>query len=64
MSIETYGLDVTDYLLFKEFKDKIAYTLKLKEFISLTQSLIDKLNLSNHFRVTLKKLNNSSTAIN
>ena len=45
ISIETYGLDVTDYLLFKEFKDKIDYTLKLREFISLTQSLIDKSNL-------------------
>ena len=56
ISIETYGVDVTDYLLFKEFKDKIDYTLKLREFISLTQSLIDKSNLSNHFRVTFKKI--------
>ena len=56
ISLETYGLDVTDYLLFREFKDKINYTSKLKEFISLTQSLIDKSNLSNHFRVTFKKI--------
>lgn len=56
VSIETYGLDVTDYLLLKEFTDKFDYTSKLKEFISLTQSLIDKLNLSNHFRVTFKKI--------
>ena len=56
VSIETYGLDITDYLLLKENKDKIQYTVKLKEFISLTQSVIDSSNLSNHFRITFKKI--------
>ena len=56
VSVETFGLDITDYLLYKEYKDKIDYTSKLSDFISLTQSLIDKTSLSNHFRVTFKKV--------
>lgn len=55
-SIDTYGLDITDYFLLKEHKDKINYSSNLSDFISLTQSIIDKSRLSNHFRVTFKKI--------
>lgn len=54
-SLETFGLDITDYLLLKEYEDNFPYTKKLKEMVGLIQGIIDKNGLSNHFRLTLKK---------
>jgi hypothetical protein len=45
-----------DYLMLKEYKDKINYTEKLKEMTTIVQAIIDQKQLSNHFRVTLKKI--------
>ena len=53
-SIETYGFDIMDYFLLKEFKEKKRYVSNFREFINLTQSILDKGNYSNHFRITLK----------
>ncbi len=53
-SIETYGFDVMDYFLYREFKDNTRYMNRMHEFTSLVQSLLDKENYSNHFRITLK----------
>jgi hypothetical protein len=55
-TIETYGFDVMDYFLFREYKDDIDYIDKFKEFTKLTQSVLDKHGLGNHFRITLKKI--------
>ena len=55
-SIETYGFDIMDYMMFKEYKDKINYPKKFINFVGLVQSIIDKSNLSNHFRITFKKV--------
>ena len=55
-SIETYGFDIMDYFLFKEFKQKINYINKLGKFTSLVQSILDKNGFGNHFRITLKKI--------
>ena len=55
-SIETYGFDIMDYILLKEYKDKINYSKTFTKFISLVQSIVDKANLSNHYRVTFKKI--------
>ena len=54
--IQTYGFDVMDYFLFREFKDKVNYINKFKQFTSLVQSVLDKNELGNHFRITLKKI--------
>lgn len=53
--IETYGLDIMDYLLMKEYEDDINYTDNLRELMCLLQSILDDNNISNHFRVTFKK---------
>ena len=53
-SIETFGFDVMDYFLYREFKDNVKYMNKMQEFTNLVQSLLDKENYSNHFRITLK----------
>jgi 2-polyprenyl-3-methyl-5-hydroxy-6-metoxy-1,4-benzoquinol methylase len=53
--IETYGFDVMDYFLYREYKDHIGYVNKFKEFTKLAQSVLDKNGLGNHFRITLKK---------
>lgn len=55
-SMDYYGLDVMDYFCFKSYEDKFDYLGKLKEFISLTQAVIDKQNISNHIRITFKKI--------
>lgn len=55
-TIETYGFDVMDYFLFREYKDDTDYIDKFKEFTKLTQSVLDKHGLGNHFRITLKKI--------
>lgn len=56
LNYETFGLDLVDYFLYKEFVDKKKYILKFKDFINLLQPIIDKNNLGNHFRITLKKI--------
>ena len=43
-----------DYFLYREFKDNVKYMNKMQEFTNLVQSLLDKENYSNHFRITLK----------
>jgi len=53
--VETYGLDVMDYLLMKEYEDGVNYTDSLSDMTSLLQSILDKFNISNHFRITFKK---------
>ena len=53
--VETFGLDVMDYLLMKEYEDGINYTDSLSDMTSLLQSILDKFNISNHFRITFKK---------
>lgn len=55
-SIETFGLDIMDYLLLKEYEDGIAYTKKLHELMILLQGIVDKTKMSNHFRITFKKV--------
>ena len=54
-NFETYGLDLMDYFLYREFKDKKRYIPKFKDFINFIQPIIDKNELGNHFRITLKK---------
>src|SRR3989344_8860134 len=45
-----------DYFGLKSYEDKFDYLAKLKEFIPLTQAVIDKQNISNHIRVIFQKL--------
>jgi 2-polyprenyl-3-methyl-5-hydroxy-6-metoxy-1,4-benzoquinol methylase len=54
-SIETYGLDLMDYLLMKEHEDNINYIDNLGEMMSLLQAVLDKYKISNHFRITFRK---------
>ena len=54
-SVETYGLDLMDYLLMKEYEDKIDYTEKLYPMMNLVQAALDKMGISNHLRITLRK---------
>jgi hypothetical protein len=53
--VETFGLDVMDYLLMKEYEDDIDYSNKLHDMMVLVQSVLDKQKVSNHFRITFKK---------
>jgi SAM-dependent methyltransferase len=55
-SLDTFGLDLMDYLLMKEHDDGFPYTEKLHEMMTLVQGCLDKLKVSNHFRLTLQKL--------
>ena len=55
-SIETYGLDLMDYLLMKEYENGIDYIDNLKEMIKLLQAVLDKYEISNHFRITFQKI--------
>lgn len=54
-SVETYGLDVMDYLLMKEYDDKFPYTANLHKMMILLQAYLDRLGVSNHFRITFSK---------
>lgn len=54
-SIDYYGLDMMDYFCLKTYEDRFDYLAKLKEFIPLMQSVIDKQNISNHIRVIFQK---------
>ena len=56
VKFETYGLDLIDYFLYKEFSDKKRYIKYFKNFINILQPVIDQSNLGNHFRVTFKKI--------
>ena len=53
--IETRGLDIMDYLLMKEYEDSYPYTDRLKDMMQLVQAILDKKELSNHFRITFRK---------
>lgn len=55
-SIDYYGLDMMDYFCLKTYEDKFDYLTKLKDFIPLTQAVIDKQNISNHQRIIFKKI--------
>ena len=46
-----------DYLIMKEYEDKYPYFEKLNEFSTFIQACIDKLGISNHLRITYKKIN-------
>jgi cyclopropane fatty-acyl-phospholipid synthase-like methyltransferase len=54
-SIDYYGLDVADYLLYKEYEDGYPYMKKLHDLACLMQSVLDKAEISNHLRVTFYK---------
>lgn len=54
-SVETFGWDLMDYMLLKEYEDKFRYSIKFKELCDLLQSILDKQGLSNHYRITFKK---------
>ena len=54
-SLDTFGLDIMDYLLMKECDDNFPYTEKLHEMMVLVQGCLDQLEVSNHFRLTLQK---------
>ncbi len=54
-SIDTYGFDIMDFFMFKEFEDKKRYIKNFKDLIFKTQSIIDHSGMSNHLRVTFKK---------
>ena len=54
-TLETFGWDIMDYLLMKEYEDKIDYTEKLREMMILLQGCLDKMKISNHFRITFKR---------
>ena len=54
-SVETFGLDIMDYLLMKEYEDSIPYTKNLHDMMILIQGCLDKMGISNHFRITFKK---------
>ena len=56
VSIDYFGLDVMDYLMMKEHEDEILYTKKLYKFVNLMQSCLDNLQISNHMRITFKKI--------
>ncbi|NVK18612.1 MAG: class I SAM-dependent methyltransferase [Methylocystaceae bacterium] len=53
-TLETYGFDIMDYLLMKEYEDGYEYTEKLHEMMRWVQAVLDKQGVSNHFRLTLK----------
>lgn len=54
-TIEVRGLDVMDYLLFREYEDGVDYTVKLQKLMNVLQACVDKLELGNHFRATFRK---------
>jgi len=54
-SIDYYGLDISDYLLYKEYEDNYPYMKKLNDLACLMQLILDKAEISNHMRVTFYK---------
>ena len=55
ISVETFGLDIMDYLLMKEYEDSIPYTKNLDDLMIIIQGCLDKMGISNHFRITFRK---------
>ncbi len=55
-SIDYYGLDIMDYFHMKEYQEPAGYHQKLKDFIPIMQTIIDKQKLSNHIRIFFRKL--------
>ena len=53
-TLETFGLDIMDYLLMKEYENNVPYTDDLHDMMVLLQGILDKNSISNHFRITLK----------
>jgi hypothetical protein len=54
-SVDVFGFDVMDYLLMKEYEDKVEYTVKLRDMMLLLQGAVDRLRIGNHFRVTFQR---------
>lgn len=54
-SVDVFGFDVMDYLMMKEYEDKIPYTVQLRDMMLLLQACVDRLRVGNHFRVTLRR---------
>jgi SAM-dependent methyltransferase len=55
VATENYGLDIIDYFCMRQYLDGFDYLAKLKDFIKVIQSIVDKQGLSNHTRIILKK---------
>ena len=55
IKFETFGLDLIDFFLMKEYQDGFLYTKHLEKEITIMQSVVDKQKCSNHLRVTFKK---------
>jgi SAM-dependent methyltransferase len=55
LKFETKGLDLIDFFLMHEFKDKENYTKTFKTEISIIQSIIDYSGYANHLRLTFQK---------
>lgn len=55
-TVDTFGLDIMDYFLMKEYEDGVDYTSSIGDMMRLIQSILDKYKISNHFRVTFKKV--------
>jgi len=53
--VETFGLDIMDYLLMKEHEDDFPYTENLHDMMILVQGCLDEMGVSNHFRITFSK---------
>jgi len=53
--IEVFGLDIMDYLLMKEHEDNVNYIDNIKDMMNLVQSVLDKHEIGNHFRITFLK---------
>jgi len=55
-SIETYGLDLMDYFMEKEYEHNDSFVEKFGDMITLLQSYIDYQGHANHYRVVFEKL--------
>ncbi len=55
ISIETCGLDLLDYFLWKEYLHNESYVDKFNNLIKYGQAIIDSSSMSNHFRIVFKK---------
>ena len=53
--IEVFGLDIMDDLLMKEHEDNVNYIDNIKDMMNLVQSVLDKHEIGNHFRITFLK---------
>jgi len=55
VNIQTYGLDILDYFMLKEFEHKQDYVEKFDDLITLIQGVIDSQGIANHFRIVFRK---------